>query len=136
MKRTSFFNSLLAMGVLTLSFAHAVLAGPPPLEPSEEYLVHEDVNIITGLYTREYSLTATGVVDYKTARQIVLSEYNEYWNSVVETKQFPLFYWHDANHDGSFEMWVDEKVEGCLCDIHPYEPLQEHVQSFAAFAAE
>lgn len=117
-----------------VSLGHPAFAASPPMEPSEEYLVHEDVNIITGLYAREYSLDGSGVVDYKTARQIVLSEYNEYWNSVVETKEFPLFYWYDADHDGGFEMWVDQKVEGCSCDIHPYEPLQDHVQAFAAVA--
>ena len=84
-------------------------------------MVNEDVNIITGLYTREYSLTKDGHVDYKTARQIVLSEYNEYWDSVVETKEYPLFYWYDANHDGQFAMWVDQQVEGCSCDIVPNE---------------
>jgi len=39
-----------------------------PSEPSEALLVNEDVNIITGLYTREYSLTGAEVVDYKTDR--------------------------------------------------------------------
>ena len=101
------------------------LAGGPPHEPSEVFLVNEDVNVITGLYIREYSLSGDGTVDYKTARQIILSYYNEYWNSVVETKEFPLFYWHDANHDGDFEMWVDRQVEGCPCDIHRYEPMEE-----------
>ena len=76
-------------------------------------------------HIREYSLSGDGTVDYKTARQIILSYYNEYWNSVVETKEFPLFYWHDANHDGDFEMWVDRQVEGCPCDIHRYEPMEE-----------
>lgn len=94
-----------------------------PSEPNEEYLLNEDINIITGLYTREYSLRQNGVVDYKTARQIVISEYNDYWNSVVYTKEFPLFYWHDANQDGEFDMWVDQKVEGCFCDIIRYEAL-------------
>lgn len=134
MKRISLFNGLLATGMLTISLAHSVLAEPPPQEPSENYLVHEDVNIMTGLYTREYSLTGTGIVDYKTARQIIISEYNEYWNSVVETKEFSLFYWHDANHDGTFEMWVDQKVEGCLCDIRSYQPLQKNPKPFSAFA--
>jgi len=89
-------------------------------EPTEEYLVNEDINIITGLYTREYALQQDGVVDYKTARQIVRSEYNEYWNSVVYTLEFPLFYWADADHDGQFDMWVDQQVEGVPCDIVPY----------------
>jgi len=134
MKRISLFNILLATGILTICLTHSVLAGPPPQEPNEDFLVNEDVNIITGLYTREYSLSGTGIVDYKTARQIIISEYNEYWNSVVETKEFPLFYWHDANHDGAFKMWVDQKVEGCSCDIQPYQPLQEHTKPFASFS--
>lgn len=116
----------LMMGfVFMLGMTGSGLAGGLPQEPSEEYLIAEDVNIITGLYTREYSLNGTKVVDYKTARQIILSYYNEYWNSVVETKEFPLFYWHDANHDGDFEMWVDQKVEGCSCDITPYQATYE-----------
>ena len=90
-------------------------------EPTEEYLFNEDINIITGLYTREYSLQQDGVVDYKTARQIVISEYNKYWNSVVYTIEFPLFYWTDADHDGQFDMWVDQQVEGVPCDIVPYQ---------------
>jgi hypothetical protein len=48
-----------------------------PAEPDEEYLVNEDVNIVNGLYTREYSLHGDGVIDYRTARQIIRSEYNE-----------------------------------------------------------
>ena len=93
----------------------------PPPEPNESLLVNEDVNIITGLYIREYSVRDNGIVDYRTARQIILSEYNEYWNTVVETKEFPLFYWYDANQDGKFEMWVDRQVEGCSCDIVRYD---------------
>ena len=89
-------------------------------EPSEELLVSEDVNIITGLYTRSYSSQQNGIVDYKTARQIVISEYNEYWNTVVHTKEFPLLYWEDADHDGEFEMWVDQHGDGSPCDIIPY----------------
>ncbi|RMH02975.1 MAG: hypothetical protein D6704_13265 [Nitrospirae bacterium] len=118
---------------LALSLTCACLIGSPnrllsanlPPEPSAEYLVREDVNIITGLYTREYALGKDGVVDYKTARQIVISEYNEYWNTVVETLEFPLFYWHDADHDGQFEMWIDPKGHGCVCDIVPYTPYPE-----------
>lgn len=136
MKLTPLFNSLLTIGVLTICLTHPVLAGPPPQEPNEDFLVNEDVNIITGLYTREYSLSGTGIVDYKTARQIIISEYNEYWNSVVETKEFPLFYWHDANHDGAFDMWVDQKVEGCACDIHPYLPLQANQKPLSSFTGQ
>lgn len=97
------------------------LLGTHGQEPGEDYLVNEDLNIITGLYTREYALQGDGVVDYRTARQIVVSEYNEYWNSVAYTKEFPLFYWADADHDGQFDMWVDQKGEGFACDIVPYQ---------------
>ena len=101
-------KKILILGVglaLMAGFVGAALANDLPTEPAEQFLVDEDVNIINGLYTREYSLAGNGVVDYKTARQIILSEYNEYWNSVVETKEFPLFYWYDADQDGKFEMW-------------------------------
>ncbi len=110
---------------LTVVLAHAAFGGNLPQELAEKYLVNEDVNIITGLYTREYSLLGDKTVDYKTARQIIISEYNEYWNSVVETKEFPLFYWYDANHDGHFDIWMDQKVEGCSCDITPYQATYE-----------
>ena len=103
----------------TGSGATTFRGGPRP-EPGEDSLINEDVNIITGLYIREYSHARNGRVDYITARQIVLSEYNEYWNSVVYAKEFPLFYWDDANQDGEFDMWVDQKVEGSPCDIVPY----------------
>ncbi|GJL65777.1 MAG: hypothetical protein NPIRA05_07480 [Nitrospirales bacterium] len=89
-------------------------------EPEEEFLVSEDVNIITGLYTRSYSLHQNGAIDYKTARQIIISEYNEYWNTVVETKEYPLLYWEDGNRDGAFDMWIDQQGDGSPCDIVPY----------------
>ena len=84
----------------------------PRQEPGEHFMVSEDVNIVTGLYTRAYSLRQNGVVDYKTARQIIISEYNEYWNTVVHTKAFPLLYWEDDDQDGQFDMWVDQHGEG------------------------
>ncbi|MDR4500340.1 MAG: hypothetical protein MRJ96_02645 [Nitrospirales bacterium] len=93
----------------------------PPIDPDETLLIHEDVNIIAGLYFREYSLKGNGLIDYKTARQIIISEHSAYGNTVVYTKEHPLFYWHDRNGDGRMEMWVDQKVEGCACDIVPYE---------------
>ncbi len=105
---------------LMLSVAGAAFASDLPQEPSETSLLNEDVNIVTGLYIREYSLARNGIVDYKTARQILLAGYNEYWNTVVETKVFPLFYWYDGDHDGHFDMWVDRNVDGCSCDIVPY----------------
>lgn len=111
--------------VLMMSIAGIVLSESLPLEPTDKYLVNEDVNMITGLYTRECSHDRNGIVDYKTARQIIISEYNEYWNSVVQTKEFPLFYWYDAQHHGQFAMWVDQKVEGCRCDIIPYQVMLE-----------
>jgi len=127
-------SHITALGIglaLVLFGGEMTLAGTPPPEPSEAYLVDEDINIITGLYTREYSLAQDGIVDYKTARQIIISEYNEHWNSVVVTKEFPLFYWHDANHSGQWNMYVDRQVEGCSCDIVPY-----HVQTEDSIAYE
>lgn len=119
-KNTKIKSGIIGMA-LVLGMTLCANAGGPPKEPVEAYLINEDVNIITGLYPREYSLNGNGVVDYMIARQIILSEYNEYWNSVVETREYPLFYWYDENGDGEFEMWVDQKVEGCPCDIYPYQ---------------
>ncbi|MEE8291067.1 MAG: hypothetical protein V3R80_06265 [Candidatus Tectomicrobia bacterium] len=120
MKRATSIQAMVFGLALICGAGGAVFAADLPQEPGDEYLINEDVNIITGFYIREYSLGRNGVADYRTARQIVLSEYNEYWNTVVQTEEFPLFYWHDANEDGQFEMWIDRKVEGCLCDIVPY----------------
>ena len=125
MKRKLNIHAMVVGLVLMMGVAGVALAVGIPQEPSDDYLVNEDVNIITGLYIREYSLERNGVIDYKTARQILVSEYNEYWNSVVHTMEFPLFYWHDAHHNGQFEMWVDQKVEGCPCDIVPYQTMNE-----------
>jgi hypothetical protein len=91
-----------------------------PSEPGDESLVNEDVNIVNGLYTREYSLRGDGTVDYRTARQIIRSEYNDYGDTVVEATPHPLFYWYDAGETGVFSMWIDPKGDGCTCDIVPY----------------
>ncbi len=91
-----------------------------PAEPDEEHLVNEDVNIVNGLYMREYSLHGDGVIDYRTARQIIRSEYNDYGDTVVEATPNPLFYWYDQEETGVFSMWIDPKGEGCICDIVPY----------------
>ena len=91
-----------------------------PSEPGDENLVNEDVNIVNGLYTREYSLHGDGTVDYRTARQIIRSEYNDYGDTVVEATPYPLFYWYDAEQNGVFSMWIDPKGDGCTCDIVPY----------------
>ena len=120
MKRATSIQAM-ALGLAVIcGVGGAVFAADLPQEPGDEYLISEDVNIFTGFYIREYSLGRNGVADYRTARQILLSQYNEYWNSVVEAEEFPLFYWFDANEDGRFEMWIDRKVEGCPCDIVPY----------------
>jgi hypothetical protein len=103
----------------TVSITHAS-AEVLPSEPGEELLVNEDVNIVNGLYMREYSLRGDGVVDYRTARQIIRSEYNDYGDTVVEAMAHPLFYWYDARETGAFSMWIDPKGEGCTCDIVPY----------------
>ena len=114
-------TALLAGLLFAMTWTNPCLAGDLPAEPDEKFMISEDVNIVSGLYTREYSLKDNGIVDYRTARQIIISEYNEYWNSVVHTKDYPLFYWYDDDQDGQFDMWVDRNVEGCRCDIVPYE---------------
>jgi hypothetical protein len=121
MKQTPLIQAFVIGLALVLFGGKMVKAEVPPPEPDEAYLINEDINIMTGLYIREYSLRQDGVVDYKTARQILISELNEHWNSVVETEEFPLFYWHDAKRDGVWAMYVDQRVEGCTCDIVPYE---------------
>ena len=121
MKRTNFSSQFLIVLSAFFVMGSWCYASVLPTEPNEDYLVSEDVNSIAGLYYREYSLAGNGVSDYRTARQIILSEYNEFWNSVVHTIEHPLFYWYDSNGDGQLEMWVDQKVEGCSCDIVPYE---------------
>jgi hypothetical protein len=94
-------------------------------EPDENHLVREDINIIQGFYFREYSMKQDGVVDFKTARQIIISEYNEHWNSVVHTVEWPLFYWVDEDRDGTFDHFVDQEVQGQQEDIVPYLPVSE-----------
>lgn len=108
-----------------LVMAGTTMAADLPKEPGEEFLVNEDVNIITGLYIREYSLRGDDIVDFKTARQIIFSEYNEYWNTVVQTIEWPLFYWTDEDRDGVFEHFVDQKLEGQPHDIVRYLPVSE-----------
>lgn len=104
-----------------------IMAMPPlgiaqvlPSEPESDRLVDEEVNVVVGLYTREYSLAGNGIVDFKTARQIIQAGQNAYGNTIVETLPFPLFYWYDENATGEFHMWIDRKGEGCRCDIVPY----------------
>lgn len=97
-----------------------------PKEPGEANLINEDVNIMTGLYIREYSLQGDGIVDYKTARQIIFYENNKFWNTVVETVEWPLFYWLDDNRDGVFDQFVDQRVEGDEDFIIPYLPVSEN----------
>jgi hypothetical protein len=111
--------------LLSLMTGGTGMAGDIPKEPGEDNLVNEDVNIITGLYVREYSLKQDGIVDYKTARQIIISEYNQYWNTVVQTVEWPLFYWIDENRDGNFDHFVDQQVQGNEEDIIPYVAVSE-----------
>jgi hypothetical protein len=109
--------------VLTLFVSAPILTGfaeTLPSEPGDENLVNEDVNIVNGLYMREYSLRGDGTIDYRTARQIIRSEYNDYGDTVVDATPHPLFYWYDAEEDGVFSMWIDPKGDGCSCDIVPY----------------
>ncbi len=114
-------NTQCAWVLTATSQAQTSAIHPLSPEPDDELLLEEDVNIVTGLYTRSYSRRQNGAIDYQTARQIITSEYNTYWNTVVETKEFPLFYWEDSNQDGTFEMWVDQQGDGYPCDIIPYQ---------------
>ena len=117
------FHCRFALLVAAMFFSiptHDSAAETLPAEPGEEYLVDEDVNIVNGLYTREYSLHGDGVIDFRTARQIIRSEYNDYGDTVVEATPNPLFYWYDAEENGVFSMWIDPKGDGCTCDIVPY----------------
>ena len=98
------------------------VAGSLPDEPGDEHLVKEDVNTFLGFYVREYSLARNGTIDYRTARQVLLSGQDDPQNTAVEAEEYPLFYWYDHDQDGNFEMWVDRKVQGCACDIVRYDP--------------
>jgi hypothetical protein len=113
-------SALLAAAIFFSIPTHDSVAETLPTEPGEENLVNEDVNIVTGLYTREYSLHGDGIIDFRTARQIIQSEYNDYGDTVVEATPHPLFYWYDAEENGIFSMWIDPKGDGCSCDIVPY----------------
>lgn len=62
----------------------------------------------------------------KTARQIIFYENNKYWNTVVETEEWPLFYWIDENRDGIFDQYVDQRVEGKREFIIQYLPVAEN----------
>ncbi len=118
--RTNRVAIVLGLAVM-LCATGPVLANPLPHEPGDKYLVNEVVDASVGLHFREYSLAHNGVIDYRTARQVLFSGYDEFKNIIVESKEFPLFYWFDENHDGQFEMWVDRRVEGCSCDIVRYQ---------------
>jgi hypothetical protein len=111
--------------LISLAMVGSGRAADVPKEPDEANLLHEDVNIMTGLYTREYSLKGDGIVDFKTARQIIFHENNKYWNTVVETVEWPLFYWLDDNRDGIFDHFVDQRVAGNREYIIPYLPVSE-----------
>jgi hypothetical protein len=113
--------TLLFVTILFLSPAAMGFLQILPSEPGEENLVNEDINIVTGLYTREYSLHNNGIVDYRTARQIIRADHNDYGDTVVDATPHPLFYWYDENGMGAFSMWIDPEGRGCLCDIVPYD---------------
>ncbi|MEC4679193.1 MAG: hypothetical protein VST67_00670, partial [Nitrospirota bacterium] len=61
MKHPSHITTLGIGLALVLFGGEMTLAWTPPPEPSEASLINEDVNIITGLYTREYSLAQDGI---------------------------------------------------------------------------
>ncbi len=121
MKPKTMILALVVGVALMWGIAGWAFATPLPKEPGDDYLLNEEVNTFVGFYIREYSLARNGIVDYRTARQIVGFELDERRNTTLQTKNFPLFYWYDEDQDGRFEMWVDRKVEGCPCDITPYQ---------------
>jgi len=106
---------------LKILFILGVFASGLPAEPPEEFLVNAEVDNSTGFYVREYAVLSDQI-NYVTARQIVFQEEpSDFW---IDTVKYPLFYWFDWNGDGYFgegEMFIDRKVEGCVCDIQPYQ---------------
>lgn len=115
-------TTTMVIGMVLSGLAARGMANPLPPEPGTDSLVRENVDYVVGLYFREYSVADNGVVDYRTARQILFTRYGDPDAPVLDTKVFPLFYWYDSDQDGQFEMWVDRKVEGCACDIVRYGP--------------
>lgn len=119
-RRTKLLTATLSL-VLLCSITVPVLANPLPLEPADDHLINEEVDYVVGFYFREYSVADNGVVDYRTARQILTAEPGEYHTMVIEAKEFPLFYWYDGDQDGEFDVWIDRNVQGCVCDIVQYD---------------
>ena len=70
MKSKLNIQTLLIGLALLLGLAGAAWAGGLPQEPSDAYLVNEDINIITGLYIREYSLAGNGADRTRERRMI------------------------------------------------------------------
>lgn len=61
-----------------------------PIEPNDQFLVNEEVYVITGLSIRDSSLSQDGVVDDRTARHILHVAHNDHDNTVVDTLPNPL----------------------------------------------
>jgi hypothetical protein len=92
-----------------------VIPAEPVAYDKEE--VDSFLDMRNGLYFRLFDLNESGKVNYMTARRTNGSSVNEFWNTVVYTFQYPLFYWIDLNKNGRFEsdqneMWIDREEDG------------------------
>ncbi len=113
---------------LKILFLLGVLVTNLPAEPPEKFLVNEQVDLVVGLYTRNYAVLSE-TINYITVRQIVRIDMDEFTGSWVETIEYPLFYLFDWDGDGAFEdgeMFVDSKVEGQRSDIIPYSIIMKY----------
>lgn len=91
----------------------------------------------------EFDLDGDGEVDYMTARHITRfiatiektemfdknappekygeSSPPEYERLIVETKPYPLFYWHKPKGAKQFQQWIDEAEDGVNGNEKPYD---------------
>jgi len=118
---------------LKIIFLLGMLVTNLPTEPPDQYLVSEDIDTVAGLYFRNYAVLSNRV-NYRTARQIMSIAQEHLESDDIDVSQYPLFYWFDANGDGDYddpgEMFIDQHMRGCGCDIKPYEgPLLASVNS-------
>lgn len=99
---------------IKILFLLGVLVSYLPAEPSEQYLVKEEVDTVVGFYFREYAVLSNGQVNYRTARQLPQLGFDDYAYSIAASSK-PLFYWFDCNQNGTFdedEIWIDSNTDG------------------------
>lgn len=87
-------------------------------------LVEQSYDTILGLLFRDYSLRGNGHVDYRTARHIMGMSYDDPASEALDVASYPFFYWHDANQDGRWEMWIDREEAGHLAHAARYDWIQ------------